>query len=721
MTIESFPAATTPTRYMKWGLRVIPYIGMFILVLLLWLPFNLKTTGLIEEWGITTALDRGQQLFFVTPASDLAVARGRPLEMLPFALSYTLDHNSFTYYNIFMILFFFGKIVFAYWLMLEFLPGYKLLAFIISVLFVIYPADTGLFTLRTIHIHSAVLTYLIATYLLVLSRKLANRSKWLALVGTAFFLLVSLWQYPSTIPIIIVTPVLLLYFSRPNRRFLISTAIWYGAAAVALLYSTWAIHQTVASNSYDQQFLQQITFSLTELKNMLMATLMAYQRQFSSWAVAAGKMNYLLIFWPFVLGGVVVTSGVGYWLLHQQPKTELLPKLTPNRYLLLVVSGFILFGVGIALYVVVPDLRFTDFRAYYVAALGSALVVSLILYLISSLSQRYHQLIFLGLSLPFVALALLNALQLQQHNANFSLEQQAILQDMVQQAPQIKPDTFIVVTDPITLINREYIFYFGAELQAALGHLYSNPSIAVQYCPVEGRPTILGITCQFEADGLAVTSTNTSTQANTMKIPADRLLVFSSEYNGRMKLLTSAEAKAQYKITGYDPQNRVMGSTLPPRYFTLFSCVPALSCYHSSPHPVSDTFNLSDVDEIGLGWRGTELDDKNGTFRWSINPISTVNVHINQNGDLALDFKVLHWVDDEVINSLKLSVNGQNIPLTFTSEEPSTRLYHALIPQTMPDSQLTDFVIVFTVDHLTSVSASQQLGFALNGLDIRPA
>src|SRR4051812_13488811 len=124
MTVEPIPVATTHNPYVKWGMRMIPYISMFVLILLLWLPFSLKTTGLIEEWGITTAMDRGQQLYFVTPTSDLAVARARPLEMLPFALSYTLDHDSFTYYNVFMIFFFFGKMVLAYWLILQFLPGY---------------------------------------------------------------------------------------------------------------------------------------------------------------------------------------------------------------------------------------------------------------------------------------------------------------------------------------------------------------------------------------------------------------------------------------------------------------------------------------------------------------------------------------------------------------------------------------------------------------------
>ncbi len=720
MTVEPVSITNSHNPDTQPILRAIPYIGMFVLVLLLWLPFGLKTTGLIEEWGITTAMDRGQQLYFVTPTSDLAVARARPLEMLPFALSYALDHDSFTYYNVFMILFFFGKMVLAYWLILEFLPGYKLLAFIMSILFVIYPADTGLFTLRTIHIHGAVLAYLIATYLLLLSRKLTTRRSWLALFGAAFFLLFSLWQYPSAIPIIVVTPILLLYFTRPNRRFWITIGIWYGTMAVSLFYSSWAIRQVATSDSYDQNFLQQVTFSLTEFKSMLTAVFMAYQRQFSSWADATSKINYLLVFWPFVLVGVVITGAVGYWLLQQQARAGFSQKLTLKNYLLLFISGIIIFGVGVSLYVVVPDLRFTDFRAYYVAAFGSALVATLILYLISGLFRSYRQSIFLGLSLLFVALALLSALQLQQHYVNLSLEQQAILQDIVEQAPQIKSDTFIVVTDPVTLINREYVFYFGAELRAALAHLYDNPMLAVQYCPVGDKPTLFGITCQFELDGLAIISKNLSAKDNTIKISPDRLLVFSTQYDGNLKLLSSEEVEAMYKIHGYAPQTRIIGSTLPPRFYTLFSCVPALSCYLSSPRLVSNTFALSDTDEIGLGWRGTELDDNSGTFRWSINAISTVNVRINQSGNLALEFKVLHWVDDAVVNSLKLSVDGQNIPLTFTTGEPSTRVYKAVVPQTVRASQPTDFILVFTVDHLTSVSPNQQLGFALNWLRIRP-
>jgi hypothetical protein len=135
----------------------------------------------------------------------------------------------------------------------------------------------------------------------------------------------------------------------------------------------------------------------------------------------------------------------------------------------------------------------------------------------------------------------------------------------------------------------------------------------------------------------------------------------------------------------------------------------------------SDTFDVSTTDEIGLGWRDTELDDNRGTFRWSINLTSTVNVHIDYSGDLALEFKVLHWVDDDIINSLKLSINEENIPLTFTSEETSTRVYHAVIPKAVRSSHPTNFILVFTVDHLTPVTPNQQLGFALNWLRIRPS
>src|SRR4051812_22759270 len=93
----------------------VTYIGLFLLTLVLWLPFSFKTTGLIEEWGVIRIMERGSQLFFITPNSPLGPHRMRPLEVFVHSLAHALDPNSFLFFNIFQLLFIFGKIAAVYW------------------------------------------------------------------------------------------------------------------------------------------------------------------------------------------------------------------------------------------------------------------------------------------------------------------------------------------------------------------------------------------------------------------------------------------------------------------------------------------------------------------------------------------------------------------------------------------------------------------------------
>src|SRR5436189_6451810 len=93
----------------------IPYVGMFLLALLLWLPFSFRTTGLIEEWGVTEVLETKPQQFFITPDSAMGTHRMRPFEVFFHAAAHALDRDSFLFYNVFAMVFIFGKMSASYW------------------------------------------------------------------------------------------------------------------------------------------------------------------------------------------------------------------------------------------------------------------------------------------------------------------------------------------------------------------------------------------------------------------------------------------------------------------------------------------------------------------------------------------------------------------------------------------------------------------------------
>lgn len=715
MTVQALPITSSP--YIKWASRVIPYIGMFVIALVLWLPFGFKTTGLIEELSITEQLDAGHSFFFITPDSVMSISRSRPLQMFFFTASYLLDRDSYQFYNIFMLLFFFGKIVVTYWLVLQFLPGKKVLAFVTGVLFMLYPADTGVFALRVIHVHSAILAYLLAVYLLIQFYRQRGWKSILAILASGLLVIFSLGQYQIALAAAAVTPFILLYFGRPNRRFLIATGAWYASAAIILLYEVWAAKQP-GIEAYEAVLMPTADLVTNPFRSLLTAVLVGYQRQISAWSAAINKLNDLPTYSVYIAIGLIASVIVGWWLLRQKPHEDYSQSISWQRYTLVLLTGIALFPIGIATYLPLPNYRFEDFRIYLLAMFGSAVVLALLLYLISRLVGHYRETIFLVFALPFIGLGLLSALTQQQRYVNYSLEQQNILQQTVAQAPQLKPNTAIVLIDPAGTLKKAYVFYYGALLQPTLRYVYSDNALEAYYCPVYGADDD-SQTCQFKADGLHIRSLPAA-------LTYDRLLLFMTSDSGALKLLNAEDAAATFQITGYDPAAHIIGTQPPHRASTMFSCVPALSCFHEPDDSQSlmnnGSFDLPSTTDIGFGWRELEVNSQDETFHWSVNRTSTVDVNLSANSDLNLEFKVLYWMDEGLINSLKLSVNGQDIPLTFTPSEPRGRIYQAVIPRAALTGHPPRTQLVFTTAYLVPVinDPNTQLGFALNWLRIRP-
>jgi len=81
-------------------------------------------------------------------------------------------------------------------------------------------------------------------------------------------------------------------------------------------------------------------------------------------------------------------------------------------------------------------------------------------------------------------------------------------------------------------------------------------------------------------------------------------------------------------------------------------------------------------------------------------------------------------VDDTTMDDLKLLVNEDALPLTVTRDESGGRLYSTVIPRDTLAKQGAATAIVLTLDHISPVPdapANVRLGFALDGLHIRPA
>lgn len=697
---------------------LIPYIGMFLLALLMWLPFSFKTTGLMEELRITALLDSGNPLFFITAETAMATQRGRPLEQFFHSLAYTLDPNSFFYYNVFQMLFIFSKLVVTYWLVLEFLPKKRVLAFLIGVLFILYPADTGLFTFRTMTIYGTLLAYLLGVLCLIRYWKGSGRRGWLLPVAAGGCVALSLLQYPIALPLALTTPLSGLYFLRPNRRFWTGTLLWVAGIATAILYSVWAIGQS-SQASYDDAFAQ--TLTRLDFGAMLRALALGYERQVTGWLDILGKWEYLTFFWPYVLAGLALFVGVAWWLIRCERREDAAEVLGWKRALGVIVVGVAIIALGMAAYLPIPSHRSTNFRIYFISIMGSSMLVGMGLYFIAGMWKGRRDTVMAITATPLVGMMLLGGFEQHQMYVNYSLQQQEVLQQIVSQAPQVKPNTSIFVVSSTDLLDHEYMFQHGTLLESALRYLYGTQAISARVCFIAEDSKDSG--CEFASDVLRYRTPAYYTNVTVSQyVPYGQLLLFRLKDDDQLQLMSTEQAEQEFHIEGYQPENRIPGSSLPKRYYTLFSCIPAMSCYRVLPSQPSDTIDLPGNASIGLGWREPEFNEAGNPFWWSIRRLSTVNVNLSDASDLKVEFEVYYWLDDAVINSLTLSVNGVNIPLTYAVETPLGRRYSGIIPRSALLGQPSKTKLVFQVADLAPVPDVQavRLGFRLSWVRIRP-
>jgi len=692
-------------------LSPVSYAGIFLLTLVLWLPFSFKTTGLIEEWGVIRVMETGSQLFFITPNSVLGPHRMRPLEVFIHSLAHALDPNSFLFFNVFQLLFMFGKTAAVCWLVLQFLPGRRLLAFTASALFLLYPADWAQFTFRAIHIQVAVCSYLLAVCLLIVFVRRPKRGGWLALSAAGLLLLFSLMTYQIALPLALLTPLAMLAFVRvSNRRLWTASAVWYAAVAVAVGYAAWAMRAGTGT-PYELD----LVASSSPMADVMSAIGLAYQRQVTSWATGWRELGLYPALRSTVIAGTAVFAATGIWVARQERRDQSRQPLSARRYLTVALIASAIVLLGMAVFLTLPTHRRQDFRIYFLSMAGSAVVLSLVLFGISRVARRFRDAVFVGLALPFVALGYTFALQDHQYFVNYSLVEQQILQDLIAQAPRLTPDSYVVFMDHTQAIDDDYVFSYGLYLDAAVNYVYGDQTIGTGYCPL-ASPGARKIICTFDASSLQIKGS-----AIDVTVPYDRVVFLTNDVDDHFRLVTPDQLARDHEVVGYAPHARLAGTAPPARAATMFSCEPALSCVRDQKGSRT-SFDLPYTGPIGRGWRSSEADVGGGTVRWSVTVSPVINVNLQSGADLALEFRVSDWLAPDVIDSLTLRVNETAIPLTYEPGQPKGRLYHGVLPREVLARSGARTQLVFHVSRLAPVPTApdQLLGIALSSLRIRP-
>jgi glycosyltransferase involved in cell wall biosynthesis len=131
----------------------------------------------------------------------------------------------------------------------------------------------------------------------------------------------------------------------------------------------------------------------------------------------------------------------------------------------------------------------------------------------------------------------------------------------------------------------------------------------------------------------------------------------------------------------------------------------------------------------GLEWHGIERDPRHGTFQWSgPGTKSSLLLPLANDRDLEIAFRVLHCLAPDILDSLRLEVNGEPVALARRTDKSGGVLFTGRLPAaalaSTPGPPRLTFLVSRTVSPVELDPASgdrRRLGLAFNWIEVRPA
>lgn len=467
-------------------------LGCFFMVFVLYLPFGFDSSGHWEEWIVHGYTEGGTLSFYATEAVS------RPFVMVPHTLAYLISAESFIGYHLVNFLQYAGRMALLY-IILRQLGVSPLYAFLTAILFMVYPVNDNLMTLRRLPKNFSVLTLLLAAALFLDYCRSPRR---LTLLGIWLALLFSVNSNETGYAVVLIVP--LLWWARERRlswRAVNLSAIWYIVPAFKLMSVAFLL--AVGRDFYQSGLISAgaSAGSATIFDTILEVLGIVYPQTFvQGWRDAFDSVS-MNMWW---LPTLVILAGVGLiaWFHIREQKAFVPP--TMRQVGVSLASGLLLIIAAVGVLMWIPLYRDDPWRMYLFVPIGAAIAVfSLILLLTSPIRARRLRDFVVAAACLLLLIPTVSRLMLQHNRFVESAYAKArILHQITEIAPAIAPGTQIVLVTPfnhIELGERDIGEFIATDmLNSALHVLYQDraPEVAytchtMQYCgEFDGDETI---------------------------------------------------------------------------------------------------------------------------------------------------------------------------------------------------------------------------------------
>ena len=411
--------------------------GCFFVVFVLYLPFGFDSSAHWEAWIIHGYTEGGTLSYYATEAIS------RPWVNLPRTLAYLISSETFVGYHLVNYGFYAGSMALLY-VILRQLGVSPLYAFLTASLFLFYPVNDDLMSLRRLPNNFSTVSLLLAGSLFL---DYCRKPRRLTLLGLWLGLLFCVGSNETGYGIILIAPLLLwLREGRLKWRHKLNlSAIWYLAPAfkiafvVLLLASGRDFYQSglIGADSGPQE---QATF----LDTFVEVVGVVYERAFVlGWQDALAALGANLWWLPTII--TLAAVAVIAWFHLRAGSDEQRPTRRQNFAALICGLALVIAAIGVLMWV--PFYRGDSWRIYMLVPIGACIAVfSLILLIVSPIGDNLRRnIVVVGVCLLLLAPA--GSRLFTQHGGfiESAHSKARILHQLLEIAPDLAPKTQIAM------------------------------------------------------------------------------------------------------------------------------------------------------------------------------------------------------------------------------------------------------------------------------------
>ena len=525
--------------------------AFFLFVLLLYLPFGFESIGHWEEWVFRAYLEGRPSKLGHELVSRFWI-------LVPPQLAMVFSPDSFAGFHLVNLLMFWGTMALLYGVLRQ-LKFSHFVAFLCSVLFLVYPVNSQLMSLRSLIMTFGKVSLLAGIYLVLDYRSNPSR---LRLLGIWLALLFSIGSYEIGFAIILVIP--LFWWRRPPfewGKFNLTLA-WYLFPAAKLVYHL--LLMTDVGNFYRSYILG----SLFESERSLLGQVGHYlgilgdvyrQTFFTGWREAIS----IFVQSTWIAHSVIALAVIVAVALYHGRDSEATPFPHPRHAAGAFIGGllFILPSVGILLWL--DGFNRDPWRMYIYVPIGAAVAIFGALLLVGYLvkNPRLQKAFLIAASLMLMIPATSRLFVQHAHFVNSANAKATVLRQVVEQAPAIDPDAYVILLTDMTgsELRSRFISEFRTNsLDSAIYVLYEDKGPQVTFlCRIDIR-------CHLD---------DVSLQRFNLNDVADfsNLVIFRLHEDLRVELLRELPPELGLDDRGsYKPDRLIdYAASLPPRAVTM--------------------------------------------------------------------------------------------------------------------------------------------------------